>query len=224
VGRALSLATLGGRIPRCDACPRLVEFLKAARRKLPDGWCRPVPGFGDPNARLLILGLAPGLRGANRTGRPFTGDAAGVWLYRALHEAGVATAPEAHDRNDGLELRDAWLTNVVKCVPPGNRPVRDEFRRCAELWLEDELRALPRVRVILALGGDAHRQSLDLLRERPRTRFPFAHGAVHTDLGEAGLALVDTYHPSRQNTNTGRLTWNDFLAAVREAVKLAHSA
>lgn len=216
----MSLESISRRVPRCEACPRLARYVRESARRLDDGWCRPVPGFGDPEASLLILGLAPGLRGANRTGRPFTGDGAGEWLYRALHEAGLSSEAVSRARHDDLELDGAWITNAVKCAPPGNRPKREEFEECRSRWLVREWADLPSD-VILALGGDAHREVLRLLQASPLNRWAFAHGAVHRPREAEGPTLVDSYHPSRQNTNTGRLSWADFLSVVRKARDLA---
>lgn len=219
----MTLRGLERRIPSCAACPRLAAYLEESSSTLQDGWCRPVPGFGDPEARLLIVGLAPGLRGANRTGRPFTGDAAGEWLFRALHETGLSISARSLHRRDGLRLRHVYLTNAVKCAPPGNRPLGDEFRACREKWLDAEWRALDGARGLLALGGDAHRQVLKMLGAAPLSAHPFGHGALHRPLGEDGPFLVDSYHPSRQNTNTHRLRWREFLDGVRLARDLACS-
>lgn len=201
----------------CRACPRLVAHReqvavtkRAAYRDQPY-WGRPVPGFGDPAARLLLLGLAPGAHGSNRTGRQFTGDASGDFLFPALHRAGVADRPDSTTRGDGLHLRSVWITAAVRCVPPGNRPRRDEALRC-RAWLERDLAGLPHLQAVLALGAFAHDAYLELLRAHGanlvKNRHRFAHGAVHR-LGEAhpgALVLIDSYHPSFQNTNTGVLS------------------
>lgn len=203
----------------CRACPRLVEHREAvARRKRAayrndDYWGRPVPGVGDPAARLLLLGLAPGAHGSNRTGRQFTGDASGDFLFPALHRASLADRPESVRRGDGLRLRGVWITAAVRCVPPGNKPTRDEMARCRP-WLEGDLAALPQLRLVLALGAFAHDAYLETLRARgarlTKARHRFAHGALHR-LDEAypetgALPLLGSYHPSFQNTNTGVLT------------------
>jgi len=170
-------------------------------------WGRPLPGFGDPDARVLIVGLAPAAHGANRTGRIFTGDESGNWLYRALYRAGFANQPTAVARDDGLELRDAWITAVARCAPPANKPAREELAACRE-FLMAELRLLRKLRVMVALGGVAHAEIMRVLPaiglSVPRPRPRFAHGAVHrlTD----GLLIIDSYHPSQQNTYTKRLT------------------
>ncbi len=184
-------------------------------------WGKPVPGFGDPAARLLLLGLAPGAHGSNRTGRMFTGDASGDFLYPALHRLGFASQPEARHRADGLTLRDIYITAAVRCVPPGNKPTKQEVDTCRR-WLIHDL-ALPNLRCILALGRIAHEAYLDLLKAEGHTlvkaQLPFAHGAVHQPT--AGLVLLDSYHVSFQNTNTGRLTEAMFDAVVIRARELA---
>jgi uracil-DNA glycosylase len=186
----------------CPLCPRLAGF-RAAQRQAHPGWFNaPVPSFGDPAAELLIVGLAPGLRGANRTGRPFTGDFAGDLLYRSLGKFGFAAGNYTADPADGLQLRRARITNAVRCVPPQNRPETVEIEACRR-FLAAELAALPRLRAVLALGTIAHNAFLaaKLLR---RANYPFAHGAMH-ELPDGAL-LADSYHCSRLNTNTGRLT------------------
>jgi uracil-DNA glycosylase family 4 len=170
-------------------------------------WARPLPGFGDPRARLLLVGLAPAAHGGNRTGRMFTGDESGNWLYRALHEAGFANQPDARHRNDGLRLRDAYITAAIRCAPPANRPQPDEIVNC-EPYLLAELRLLRRVRVVVGLGRigwQAYlraRRALGLPLPAPLPKF--GHGAVATF--SDGLALIASYHPSQQNTFTGKLT------------------
>lgn len=180
-------------------------------------WGRPVPAFGDPEARLLVLGLAPAAHGANRTGRMFTGDRSGDWLYRALHRAGFASRPESVSRGDGLELRDALVTASVRCAPPANKPTPAERDACRQ-WLDAELELLPRLRVVVALGSLAWAQALAVLEERghpvPIPRPRFGHGAeVRLGPGrsagagsDTGLTLLGSYHPSQQNTFTGTLT------------------
>ncbi len=182
-------------------------------------WGKPVPGWGDPHARLLVVGLAPAAHGANRTGRLFTGDSSGEWLYAALHRFGFASQPEATNRDDGLRLRDCWIAAAVRCAPPGNRPLPGELEHCRS-YLETELEQLSRLRVVLVLGRIAHDAFLRAAgwwtRLPPGSRPRFAHGAV-TRLAD-GLILVASYHPSRQNTNTGRLTramWYGVFRSVR---------
>jgi uracil-DNA glycosylase family 4 len=183
----------------------------------PDYWARPVPSFGAADPRLIIVGLAPGLHGANRTGRPFTGDYAGELLYRTLYEAGIATRPESVSADDGLELRQARIVNSVKCVPPGNKPLPDEIRTC-NAYLKVELASLRRARVVLALGRVGHDAFL-MASGLKRSQFPFGHGAEHR-LDET-RCLIDSYHCSRYNTSTGVLTEPMFRKVVARACELA---
>lgn len=168
----------------------------------PTYWCRPVPSFGDANARFVIVGLAPGLHGANASGRPFTGDYAGILLYQTLHERGYATSPTSRSRDDGLRLIDCRITNAVKCLPPDNKPTPHEVKTC-NVYLTNELALLPAGSVLLALGRIAHDATLVALGCR-RAAFVFGHGAMHRLPRE--ITLIDSYHCSRYNTNTGRLT------------------
>lgn len=188
--------------PACRTCSRLVLHLDQVRIDHPDYFCGPVPPFGVERPDLLVVGLAPGLHGANATGRPFTGDHAGVILYRTLHQFGFATGPASSGPGDGLALRRCRITNAVKCLPPGNKPLPGEVRAC-NAFLRAELAALPPGAVILALGQIAHDAVL-LASGVGRKRYPFAHGAEHTLPG--GVALVASYHCSRYNTQTRRLT------------------
>jgi len=207
-------------ISSCARCPRLAAFLEEHRAANPDWWCRPVPGFGDPKARIVILGLAPGLKGANRTGRPFTGDAAGIWLYRILYERALCNQAKSESRTDGLGLRDAYIANVVKCVPPENKPKGAEVRNCGPLLVR-ELEMLKHAEIVICLGKVAHDAYLSVRRQadaglRPRD-LPFRHGAVYRLKGRPRV-LVDSYHPSRQNTNTGRLTWEMWKQVYESAL------
>src|SRR5262245_38656786 len=209
---APTIEELGRTISACTACPRLVAWRAEAAAEPPrryrdqEYWARPVPGFGDPQARLLIVGLAPAAHGANRTGRMFTGDRSGDWLYAALHRAGFANQPTATRRNDGLRLDDAYLAAVVRCAPPANRPTTVERDTCLP-YLVTELELLERARVIVALGAFAWDGALRALaaagEPRPRPKPRFGHGA-ETTVGR--YALLGTYHPSQQNTFTGKLT------------------
>lgn len=199
----------------CRDCPRLAHFLDEVAARHPDYWCRPVPPFGDPSARLVIVGLAPGMHGANRTGRPFTGDYAGILLYRTLHRFGFASLPESTDRDDRLRLVDCRITNAVKCLPPGNKPDGAEVATCNR-YLAAELTMSPSGVVVLALGGIAHRAVLKALGAR-QSAFPFTHGAVHAP---GDIRLLDSYHCSRYNTNTGRLTEAMFLEVMATARRL----
>lgn len=188
--------------PACRLCPRLAGFLDEVRGRHPGYHCRPVAPFGSARHRLLVVGLAPGLHGANRTGRPFTGDHAGILLYRTLHAHGFASRPESMAVGDGLRLRDCRITNAVKCLPPGNKPLPAEMHRCNP-YLAGELAALPKGAVIVALGTIAHVAVLRACGLKAAA-LPFAHGAEHRL--PVGQVLLDSYHCSRYNTNTRRLT------------------
>jgi uracil-DNA glycosylase family 4 len=201
----------------CTACPRLAQFLAQGRAEHPQYHCRPVPPFGDSDVRLLIVGLAPGFHGANATGRPFTGDYAGVLLYETLHAFGWSTAPKSVAREDGLQLRGCRITNAVKCVPPQNKPTPQEIRTCNR-YLAAEIDGLAPGTVLLALGSIGHGAILRACGLGPGTA-KFAHGAEY-DLPR-GLRLVDSYHCSRYNTNTRRLTSGMFRAVVARATALA---
>jgi uracil-DNA glycosylase family 4 len=196
----------------CRACPRLAEFLDSVGERHPNYYCRPVPPFGDRGARFLIVGLAPGMHGANRTGRPFTGDHAGILLYRTLHRFGFATAPVSLAADDGLELEGCRITNAVKCLPPDNKPVGAEINAC-NAFLGNELAGMPAASLVLALGGIAHRAVVKALGGR-QAGYRFAHGAEHA-IGD--VTLMDSYHCSRYNTNTGRLTAPMFEAVFARA-------
>jgi uracil-DNA glycosylase len=199
----------------CPLCPRLAAFRMAQRLAHPDWFNAPVPSFGDPSPELMIVGLAPGLRGANRTGRPFTGDFAGDLLYRTLLKFGFAVGSYAAHAGDGLLLRRARITNAVRCVPPQNKPEPAEIAACGR-FLATDLAASPGPRAILALGAIAHNAVLAAKGLR-RARYPFAHGAMHELPG--GVALADSYHCSRLNTNTGRLTEAMFEAVIAEIAR-----
>jgi uracil-DNA glycosylase len=204
----------------CPLCPRLVAFRAANMASEPSWFNGAVPSFGDEQARLIVVGLAPGLRGANRTGRPFTGDYAGDLLYETLLDFGFARGRYAASRDDGLELVDCLITNAVRCVPPENKPTPAEIGTCRP-FLEKRLAVSAGARAILALGRIAHDSALAALGARKAT-YPFAHGARH-DVRE-GLALFDSFHCSRYNTNTGRLTrqmFRDVFAAVRTRLDTA---
>jgi uracil-DNA glycosylase family 4 len=197
----------------CGLCPRLVAFRDENRRKAPDWYNGAVPSFGDVGGRLLIVGLAPGLNGANRTGRPFTGDYAGELLYSTLLEFGFARGHYEARRDDGLELVDCIISNSVRCVPPQNKPTPQEIATCRG-FLQARVAALPNVRVLIALGRIAHDSTLTALGLR-KSHFPFAHGAHH-EL-PSGVQLIDSFHCSRYNTNTGRLTTPMFHAVFATA-------
>jgi len=222
------MEALQARVAACRACPRLVawreEVARDKRAAFRDEtyWGRPVPAFGDPRARVLVLGLAPAAHGANRTGRMFTGDRSGDWLYRALHRAGFASRPTSVARDDGLTLRDAFVTASVRCAPPANKPTPEERDACAP-WLHAELDLLGRLRVVVALGSFAWGQALRALGERgvrvPSPRPRFGHGAEVAL--EGGPTLLGSYHPSQQNTFTGTLTEEMFDAVWARARALA---
>lgn len=198
---------MGGFSTDCRRCARLAGFLDSVRHQNPGYFCRPVPSFGPADARLLIVGLAPGMHGANRTGRPFTGDYAGVLLYETLHAYGFATAPVSEHAADGLELVNCRITNAVRCLPPQNKPTTAEVNEC-NVFLADEMLQLPRPDIVLALGTVAHRAVLRAL-DLKLSSYPFAHGAAH-ELDTT--VLFDSYHCSRYNTQTRRLTTDMFHA------------
>jgi uracil-DNA glycosylase family 4 len=216
-----ALRVLNEEIVNCFRCPRLVAYreeIGRIQRRAYRGqqyWSRPVPGFGDPRARLLIVGLAPGAHGANRTGRMFTGDRSGEFLYRALWENGFANQPESVSRQDGLRLIDAYITAPVRCAPPDNKPALDEILNCRR-YLVRELAILRRVKVVVALGGIGLNAYLSVLKDcgqiASRAAFRFAHGARYQPCAN-GPVLLASYHPSQQNTSTGRLT-REMLGAV----------
>ena len=226
-GRDEALASLASEIHSCRRCPRLVEWREACAADPPrryrgkEYWGRPLAGFGDLAARVAIVGLAPAAHGANRTGRMFTGDRSGEWLYAALHRAGYANRAESERRDDGLRLSDAYVTAVVRCAPPANKPTPGERDNCLP-YLERELELLERCRVIVALGAFAWdgvlRAARSLGAEVPRPRPRFGHGA-EADLGR--WRLVGCFHPSQQNTFTGKLTVPMIDAALARARKLA---
>jgi uracil-DNA glycosylase len=199
--------------PDCRLCPRLAGFLGQVSRKHPDYHARPVAAFGDESARLLIVGLAPGMHGANATGRPFTGDHAGILLYQTLYDFGFSSHPESRSRQDGLRLYNCRITNAVKCLPPQNKPLPDEVRQC-NAYLQAELNGLPGSAVVLVLGKLAHDAVLRASGQR-LSSFPFGHAATH-EL-PAGYHLVDSYHCSRYNTQTRRLTPAMFADVFRIA-------
>ncbi|MBK9704982.1 MAG: uracil-DNA glycosylase [Betaproteobacteria bacterium] len=196
--------------PDCVRCERLAAFLARVRSAHPAYFCRPVPPFGAAAARLVVVGLAPGMHGANASGRPFTGDHAGILLYATLHACGFATQPEGARRDDGLALVDCRISNAVKCLPPDNKPLPTEIRACNG-YLAADLARVPEGGAVLALGRIAHEAALRALGERPSAR-AFAHGARHAVAG--GRTLFDSYHCSRYNTNTRRLTPEMFRSVV----------
>lgn len=198
---------------RCRLCPRLAAFLDEVRTEHPDYHAAPVPPFGDPAARLIVVGLAPGMHGANRSGRPFTGDHAGIILYRTLHKYGFGSRPESISVDDGLRLMDCRITNAVKCLPPANKPLPEEVRQCSR-YLQAELHGAASGSVFLALGRIAHEASLRALGLKP-SAYTFAHGAEHRLANDQ--VLLDSYHCSRYNTQTRRLTTPMFEQVVARA-------
>ena len=221
-----SLARVSRDVVACERCPRLREWcLRVAREKVKrfrddEYWGRPVPGFGDPKARLLVVGLAPAAHGANRTGRVFTGDRSGDFLFAALHRAGFANQAESTGAEDGLRLKDAFVTPIVRCAPPANKPTRDEILACRDYLAREWTLFAPRLRAVLVLGRVGMDGVLSMLRETGQLspgRLAFGHGVTH-DL-VPGLRLFCSYHPSQQNTFTGRLTPRGFDAVLRNVVR-----
>ncbi len=222
-----SLSALNARIVACERCTRLrtycAEVARVRRKAFADVeyWGRPVPSFGDPLARVLVVGLAPGAHGSNRTGRPFTGDGSGDFLFPALYDTGFASQPKAFSRDDGMKLTGLWINSVVRCAPPANKPTPEELRNCAP-WLDEEIRLLKNLRVVLCLGKIAFdgflAHQLRAGQLPARAGFVFRHGAEYAL--PSGLILMASYHPSLQNTNTGKLTRPMFLAIFNRAREL----
>ena len=222
------LAELNAEVVGCTRCPRLVEYReKIAREKRRayrdcEYWGKPVPGFGDPEARVLVLGLAPGAHGSNRTGRPFTGDASGRFMFPVLHETGFANQPNATDREDGLKLKDIYITAAVRCAPPENKPLPQELANCAP-YLDREVAGLRNVKVVVALGKIGFDAYLNYLKRcgqiESRKAYIFQHGARYK-LPD-GKTLLASYHPSNQNTQTGKLTRPMFVRIFKEAARIA---
>lgn len=225
-----SLEALNAEIVACERCERLrahcANVATVRRRAYADWeyWGKPVPSFGDPKARVLILGLAPGAHGSNRTGRPFTGDGSGDFLFPVLHDAGFASQPNASSRDDGMTLHDLWITSVGRCAPPANKPTPEELRNCAP-WLDEEMRLLKNLRVVVCLGRIAFDGLLNWMRRtgqlESRATYVFGHGAEYTLPN--GLRAIASYHPSLQNTNTGKLTRAMFLRVFQRARVLAEA-
>jgi len=222
------LTQLNREVIACASCPRLVEYreriAREKRRAYRDCeyWGKPVPGFGDPNARVLVLGLAPGAHGSNRTGRPFTGDASGKFMYPVLYDTGFANQPNATDRDDGLELRDLYITAAARCTPPDNKPLPQELENCAP-YLDRELRCLRNLKVVVALGRIAFDAYLNYLKRcgqiASKKAYVFRHSARYKM--PDGRTLLASYHPSNQNTQTGKLTRQMFMRIFKEAARLA---
>ena len=224
---SLPLVQLNQEIIACKRCPRLISYCqKIGREKRRaylhwEYWAKPVPGFGDPDGRVLILGLAPGAHGSNRTGRPFTGDGSGYFMYPVLHKAGFASQPTATHRDDGLSLKDAYITAAVRCAPPQNKPTPKEIANCS-IFLDREMQVLKNVRIVVALGRIGFEAYLNYLKRRglllTKAGIEFAHGA-HYQMPD-GRILLCSYHPSQQNTQTGKLTEKMFLEVFRKARRL----
>jgi len=222
------LTVLNREVIACTRCPRLVAYREQIAREKRrayrdwDYWGKPVPGFGDPYARVLVMGLAPGAHGSNRTGRPFTGDASGNFMYPVLYEVGFASQPTATDRNDGLTLKDLYITAAVRCAPPDNKPTPQELAACAP-FLDREIAGLKNVRVVVALGKIGFDAYLNFLKRRgvlaSKKGYLFKHGASYRT--PDGKVLLASYHPSNQNTQTGKLTRKMFLKIFQEAARLA---
>jgi uracil-DNA glycosylase family 4 len=213
------LRRLNAQITKCALCPRLSRYIrqvgqeKVKRFADQEYWARPLPSWGDPNARLLIVGLAPAAHGGNRTGRMFTGDSSGDWLARAMHQAGFASMQTSTSKDDGLVLNDAYVSAAVRCAPPGNKPLPAELQNCSQ-YLFSELQLLGNVRVVLALGKVAFNA---YCRAAGARGLEFGHGARYY---VNGRTLLASYHPSRQNTNTGKLTWRMWAQIFRTARKI----
>jgi len=230
MGEAKTLEELNARIVACESCPRLREYgaeiARVRKRQWRDWsyWGKPVPSFGDPKARVLVFGLAPGAHGSNRTGRPFTGDGSGNFMFPILYEAGFASQPNAESRDDGLTLTDMWISAAVRCAPPGNKPTPEEQRNCAH-WLDEEMALLPRLKVVVCLGKIGFDSFAGYLIRtgivESRRGLVFGHG-VEYKLPN-GMWLLGTYHPSLQNTNTGVLTKGMFMKVFQRARELMES-
>lgn len=223
---SLKLSSLQDKITKCKKCPRLVEYINQIKDKYPTYWCKPVPSFGDPNASILIVGLAPGRFGSNRTGRMFTGDSSGNFMYKVLYEVGLSNQPDASHMNDGLILKNCYITAVGRCAPPQNKPTPGELANCFP-YFEEELELLKNIKVVVALGKAAFdgyvkwlvaSQAID---QRPRIRkkdFKFAHSAIYKSKSLPHI-LIASYHPSRQNTQTGKLTDKMFRQIFKKALQ-----
>ena len=222
------LTVLNREVVGCTRCPRLVAYREEVAREKRrayrewEYWGKPVPGFGDPDARVLVMGLAPGAHGSNRTGRPFTGDASGKFMYPVLYETGFANQPTATDRDDGLKLKDLYITAAVRCAPPDNKPLPQELAECS-IFLDRELAGLEKVKVVVALGRIGFDAYLNNLKRRAlllsRQPYLFKHGA-HYQMPDRNVLLA-SYHPSNQNTATGKLTREMFVEIFKQAAKLA---
>ena len=224
----LWLSTLNKEVIACTRCPRLVTYREQIAREKRrayrewEYWGKPVPGFGDPRARVVVVGLAPGAHGSNRTGRPFTGDSSGKFMYPVLHETGFANQPSATDRDDGLKLTNLYITAAVRCAPPDNKPLPEELMACAP-YFDREFQGLKNAKVIVALGKIGFDAYLNYLKRvghlQSKTPYVFQHGASYKM--PDGRVLLASYHPSNQNTQTGKLTREMFLQIFEQAARLA---
>lgn len=212
------LTKINKQIINCKKCPRLISYIdnigktKVRRFQNEKYWAKPIPSFGDPKAELLIIGLAPAAHGGNRTGRMFTGDSSGDWLAKVLYENGFSTQPTSTQRNDGFRLVNAYVTAAVHCAPPQNKPIKEEFENCS-IYLEKELELLPKIKVILCLGKIAFDSCCKILEIK---RKKFSHGNIFR---HNNWTIICSYHPSRQNTQTGRLTWSQWNLVFKMAKK-----
>ena len=206
-----SIDQVNNQIIKCRRCPRLIPYIeqvaqdKVKRYREESYWGKPVPGFGDPHARVLILGLAPAAHGANRTGRMFTGDSSGDWLYKALYETGFANQPTSNYSDDGLEIKDIYITSTIHCAPPQNKPIATEISECSTFF-DMELMAFDNLQIILCLGNIAFQH---FIKTQGLEKYKFGHNHIYHI--EKGRMLISSYHPSRQNTQTGKLLWHDWL-------------
>ncbi|NNC95933.1 MAG: uracil-DNA glycosylase [Chitinophagales bacterium] len=211
------LLELNSQIQSCQKCPQLITYIEGvAKNKVKrfmdqEYWGKPVPSFGDQNARLFIVGLAPAAHGANRCGRMFTGDSSGDWLFKALYETGFANQPQSLSANDGMELNDAYVSSVIHCAPPANKPSREEIQNCSS-YLSKEIEALKEMKVLLCLGQISFKQVCNVLG---LGKHKFGHGVVLSGLKD--FSILSSYHPSRQNTQTGRLKWAEWLSVFELA-------
>lgn len=218
-----NIAKLQNKITKCKKCPRLVKYLGLIKEKYPTYWCKPVPSFGDPDAEILIVGLAPGRFGSNRTGRMFTGDASGEFLYQTMYDVGLCNKPKSTDVNDSLVLKNCYITAMARCAPPQNKPTPKELENCFPYFVE-ELNILKNVRVIVALGKIAFDGYLKFVRADlcvcpiKKKDFKFSHGAIYKSKNLPHI-LIASYHPSRQNTQTGRLTYKMFKQVFHKALQ-----
>ncbi len=220
------LSLLQERITKCKKCPRLAKYINEIKEKYPTYWCKPVPSFGDVNAEILIVGLAPGRFGSNRTGRIFTGDSSGDFMYKILHEVGLCNKPTATDLNDGLVLKNCYITAVGRCAPPQNKPTPKELNNCFP-YFKEEIKLLKKIKVIVALGKIAFDGYLKwLFLNNPavlrKKDFKFSHSAIYNSKDLPHI-LIASYHPSRQNTQTGKLTAKMFLHVFEKAKELCQT-